>query len=63
MWSKGDGVGLHLVAWEMVSPPKLLGGLGVCQFRYTNIALLGKLIWEFCDDSSKIWVRLLREKY
>ena len=63
IWKGGCDHGLHLVNWNSVTRSKREGGLGLRQARKTNIAMLGKLIAEIYNNSSKLWVRFLREKY
>ena len=47
----------------MLTTPKRYGGLGVRDARITNIALLGKLVWNMAVSSNKTWVRILEHKY
>lgn len=35
-----------LVAWDQICRPLKEGGLGVMKFRWWNIALIFKLIWD-----------------
>lgn len=43
--------------------PKLKGGLGIHTARKTNIALLGKHVWDLMHNQHKLWVQLLSTKY
>jgi len=52
-----------LVNWNKVTTPKHLGGLGIRTARETNTSLLGKLVWDMVQSSSKLWVQLLPNKY
>lgn len=45
IWGNNEGGrGLHLVNLDMVTRPKLHGGLGIKEARLSNAAMLGKLI-------------------
>ena len=63
VWKGGCDKGLHLVNWEKVTCPKCDGGLGLRQARNINIAMLGKLIAKLHSHSSKLWVRVMLDKY
>nr|KYP67222.1 Putative ribonuclease H protein At1g65750 family [Cajanus cajan] len=51
------------VGWEVVTKSKDYGGLGLRETRTMNVALLGKLLWDFVENPTKPWVRLLSHKY
>nr|KYP50139.1 Putative ribonuclease H protein At1g65750 family [Cajanus cajan] len=51
------------VGWEVVTKSKDYGGLGLCETRTMNVALLGKLLWDFVENPTKPWVCLLSHKY
>ena len=40
-----------------------MGGLGIRAAREANTSLLGKLVWDMVQSSSKLWVSLLSNKY
>lgn len=54
---------LHLKAWDALCKPKCSGGLGFRRFRDINIAFITKIGWQFCTDSHRPWVQLVRAKY
>lgn len=54
---------MNLVAWEKITKSKKLGGLGLRIVRETNTALLGKLVCDMQQKSSKVWVEVLEGKY
>jgi len=43
--------------------PKRFGGLGIREARLTNLALLGKLVWNMLHNKDKLWVKVLSHKY
>jgi len=47
------------VNWNMVTTPKRFGGLGICEVRLTNLALLGELVWNMLHNKDKLWVKVL----
>jgi len=51
------------VKWSAVTSPKKSGGLTIRETRLSNIALLGKLVWNLLYDLQKLWVRVLSHKY
>jgi hypothetical protein len=61
----GDGLSRtwNHVNWNMVTTPKRFGGLGIREARLTNLALLGKLVWNMLHNKDKLWVKVLSHKY
>lgn len=49
--------------WNTITSSKLNGGLGLRRARETNVALLGKHVWEVLHDSNKLWVQLLTSRH
>ncbi|RVW94236.1 LINE-1 retrotransposable element ORF2 protein [Vitis vinifera] len=46
LWSGvGEGKRDHLVRWDVVCKPKTIGGLGLGNISWRNLALLGKWLW------------------
>ncbi|XP_057746710.1 uncharacterized protein LOC130965976 [Arachis stenosperma] len=58
-----DGRGLSLTNWNTVVTPKKFGGLGIRDTACTNVALIGKLIWQLFNCPEKFWVQLIFHKY
>jgi hypothetical protein len=50
--------GCCAVAWNLVCQPKALGGLGLHNLRYLNIALRTRWLWLQRTDHSKPWTGL-----
>ena len=48
--------------WNMVTTPKHFGGVGIREARVTNVALLGKLVWNILHNKDKLWVKVLSHK-
>ncbi|KAM0859252.1 hypothetical protein ACQ4PT_047323 [Festuca glaucescens] len=46
------------VAWNLVCQPKSLGGLGLHNFRWLNVALRTRWLWLQRTDGSKPWLGL-----
>ena len=49
--------------YKVLTRPKKRGGLGIRRARWTNTALLGKIIWDMLSKPGKLWVQLLSSKY
>lgn len=54
---------LHLKAWDVLCKPKCSGGLGFWRFRDINVAMITKLGWRLCTDTTRPWVQLVKSKY
>lgn len=64
IWGRdGSHRSWNLVNWETLTSPKKYGGLDIRDTRITNVALLGKLIWNIIHDKHKLWVQVLTHKY
>lgn len=64
IWGSNEGQGgMHLVNWNMVSLPKMHGGLGIREARLSNTAMLGKLVWSLLHDKDKLWIQMMITKY
>ncbi|KAG8372571.1 hypothetical protein BUALT_Bualt12G0079900 [Buddleja alternifolia] len=62
-WGDKDGKGnLRLCSWNFICSPKEFGGLGLRKLRDMNRALVSKLAWKICVESS-LWTNFLRSKY
>ncbi|GAU21373.1 hypothetical protein TSUD_189600 [Trifolium subterraneum] len=51
------------VSWSNVCRPKSEGGLGVCDLRMVNLALLGKWRWRLISGAEGLWKDILRARY
>ena len=51
------------VNWNTVTTLKCFGGLGIREVRLTNLALLGKLVWNTLHNNDKLWMKVLTHKY
>jgi hypothetical protein len=52
-----------LAAWDLVTRPKMKGGLSVIHLRLENNALLMKNLHKFFNKADLPWVKLLWSKY
>lgn len=58
-----DGKTFHWVNWNTVTQPRGRGGLGLHTARETNVALLGKHVWDLLHHQEKLWVQMLAAKF
>ena len=54
---------VHLVGWDKVCAPKVNGGLGIRKLTTFNKALLGKWLWRFGVEETRIWRRVVALKF
>ena len=54
---------LHLVGWDKVCAPSQNGGLGVRKLTTFNKALLGKWLWRFGNEETRLWRRVAALKF
>lgn len=47
------------MGWDKITKSKKEGRLGVRAVRDSNMALLGKLVWDMQQNPNKIWVSML----
>lgn len=59
----GDGKKDHLIIWEVVSRPKVKGGLGIGNLLVKNKALLGKWLRRFPLERESLWHAVIRSKH
>ncbi|KAF7801847.1 reverse transcriptase [Senna tora] len=51
---------LHMVAWNKITKPRKLGGLGIHKTHERNLAILGKLYWRSRSENDSVWVSVAR---
>ncbi|KAL0008955.1 hypothetical protein SO802_010457 [Lithocarpus litseifolius] len=54
---------LHLLKWQTVTKPKLLGGLGIKESGHRNKVLLAKRVWDLRENSNSLHACLFSSKY
>ena len=54
---------LHLVGWDKVCAPLKNDGLGVRKLTTFNKALLGKWLWRFGIEETRLWRRVIALKF
>ncbi|XP_026431947.1 uncharacterized protein LOC113329197 [Papaver somniferum] len=64
LWEYKEGAKTsHLVNWDLVRATKEKGGLGVCDLKLMNLALLAKWCWRFGVEKNKLWYKIVEDKY
>ncbi|XP_026384917.1 uncharacterized protein LOC113280517 [Papaver somniferum] len=64
LWEFKEGAKTsHLVNWDLVRATKEKGGLGVCNLKIMNLALLAKWCWRFGVEKNKLWYKIVEDKY
>lgn len=53
----------HLINWDIVCPPKLLGGLGIKKTEDMNQAMLAKAGWRLFRNDDGLWASIYKHKY
>jgi len=61
--SFGSDFKFHLIRWNIVKQPLLLGGSGIRDLRLFNEALLGKWLWRFMNEKGNLWRKVVTIKY
>jgi hypothetical protein len=54
---------IHWLAWDKLVRPKSHGGVGFCDFRFFNQALLARQAWRLLKFPDSLCARLLKAKY
>ncbi|KAL4368125.1 hypothetical protein GQ457_05G003460 [Hibiscus cannabinus] len=63
LWGSIDSKAIHWVSWESMCLPKACGGLGLCDFKLKNRALLNKWLWRFGVEQDSLWRKVIACKY
>ena len=53
----------HLVVWDKVHAPMVNSGLGIRKLTTFNNALLGKWLWCFGFEKTRLWRRVVATKF
>lgn len=61
-WGYNNNKGSNPIAWSAVCRTKDQGGLAFRDLEKLNLALLTKLSWRICSDSSSLMPQVLRSK-
>ncbi|XP_074266136.1 uncharacterized protein LOC141588602 [Silene latifolia] len=63
LWSGGDQyIKSPPVSWEKVCKAKKYGGLGICDCRLWNVALIGKYVWWLVNKADHLWIKWVKEQ-
>jgi hypothetical protein len=63
-WSSSlDRSSLHWVSWNILTTPKVKGGMGFRELELFNLALLGKHGWRFLNNPDTLCSRVLKGRY
>ncbi|XP_019180182.1 PREDICTED: uncharacterized protein LOC109175373 [Ipomoea nil] len=64
-WEKGGtgGGGIHWMAWDRLSRPKVAGGLGFKDLKAFNLAMLGKQAWRFLTKPESLAAKVYKARY
>lgn len=54
---------MHLVAWDVVCPPKETGGASIRSLQVMNKALLCKWLWRFGHKEESLWHQVIVAKF
>ena len=63
LWGDTVNKKVHLVNWNTVCQPKVIGGLGIRKSIDNNLAIHAKLGWEIMTGLNTPWINLMRNKY
>lgn len=63
-WGKQVGERyLAYVAWDSITAPTRLGGLGIRDLARMNDSLLMKALWKVGTEEDSLWVKIIKAKY
>lgn len=58
-----DKKSMAYVAWDKVTTPLSLGGLGLRSLKEMNMALVMKALWKLSTGADSQWVKVMQLKY
>jgi hypothetical protein len=58
-----DNKRMHWQRWELLTRPKIAGGMGFRDMRMFNLALLGKQGWRLIDKPNSLCAKVLKDRY
>jgi hypothetical protein len=61
--SSSDNRHMHWQRWELLTRPKLQGGIGFRDLRMFNLAMLGKQGWRLIENPDSLCARVLKGRY
>lgn len=63
-WSQMDKTNnIHWVSWDIISKPKVEGGLGFRNLHYFNLAMLARQAWRILQNPCSLCTQVLAAKY
>jgi hypothetical protein len=62
-WGEGGQRKVHWLAWDKLMMPKCMGGLGFCDMKLFNQALLARQAWRLIQYPDSLCAQLLKAKY
>jgi hypothetical protein len=63
-WGDGsNNKGIRWLAWEKLTRPKAVGGLGYRDFHEFNMSLIAKQAWKFLSEPDKFVSRIFKARY
>ncbi|XP_026419553.1 uncharacterized protein LOC113315494 [Papaver somniferum] len=62
-WVYNNNMGSNSIAWVNIRKPKKVGGLAFRDLEKLNLALLTKITWRICIESSSLMSQVLGSKY
>jgi hypothetical protein len=63
LWGCMEEFKFFLVNWRKVCSPVREGGLGICNLRCFNRALLSKWLWRYASEPRACWRKVVEAKY
>jgi hypothetical protein len=54
---------VHWMAWENMTKPKCMGGIGFRDMHLFNQALLARQVWRLIQNPDRLCARILKAKY